>query len=541
MTKKQTRARVIKVYTEYINDPEKQIKEYKKLLKQAQEAADLYYIGFVFHMLAVAYNMLGSKDKMLINSVKSLAVFESTGDFEMIADAYITLGAAYYNQENYQLALSNYDKAYTIIKKHRMGGTSRLAVLNNLGAVYNLMGDYRSGIRCLSECLELSKKESPDESPELLVYYTNLAESCMHLGEYKKAETILKDAQALAEKVTVISYICDYRLKYAAANYNLGDIRQGNKNFDTAMKLAEGAPDTYSDIEIFRDLTRLLLKNGDRKRADKAVELLTEYGRNNSHTMVQLTVTGTLADYYREIGDTERAVEYYERLAKLYEARTRELKQVQLNIHKSLKDADASITRLRRQILESEERADKDHMTGLLNHAAMLRIGGEFIEAASKKKAKIGAVFIDIDCFKKCNDTYGHAKGDEIIKAVAKACLAQETDSVRFARYGGDEFLGLTCGLDDSAVADIARRICRTIRRAAIPNEGSPNGGIVTLSVGIVNVPVTHGTDSIIQIANYADKAVYYSKKAGKNCIHLLDHDRSDADGENDQFVRIEF
>ena len=42
MTKKQTRARVIKVYTEYINDPEKQIKEYKKLLKQAQESADLY-------------------------------------------------------------------------------------------------------------------------------------------------------------------------------------------------------------------------------------------------------------------------------------------------------------------------------------------------------------------------------------------------------------------------------------------------------------------------------------------------------------------
>ncbi|MBQ1832481.1 MAG: hypothetical protein II114_01765, partial [Treponema sp.] len=73
--------------------------------------------------------------------------------------------------------------------------------------------------------------------------------------------------------------------------------------------------------------------------------------------MVQLTVTGTLADYYKAVGDTERAVEYYERLAELYETRTRELKQVQLNIHKSLKDADASIARLRRQILESEERA----------------------------------------------------------------------------------------------------------------------------------------------------------------------------------------
>ena len=541
MTKKQTRARVIKVYTEYINDPEKQIKEYKKLLKQAQESADLYYIGFVFHMLAVAYNMLGSKDKMLINSVKSLAVFESTGDFEMIADAYITLGAAYYNQENYQLALANYDKAYSIIKKHRMGGTSRLAVLNNLAGVSNLMGDYRSGIRYLSECLKLSEKESPDRSPELLVYYTNLAESYMHLGEYQKAETILKDAQALSEKVTVISYICDYRLKYAAANYNLGDIKQGNKNFDTAMKLAEGAPDTYSDIEIFRDLTRLLLKNGDRERACKAVELLTEYGKNNSHTMVQLTVTGTLADYYRAVGDTERAVEYYERLAKLYETRTRELKQVQLNIHKSLKDADASISKLNKLILESEERADRDHMTGLLNHAAMLRIGDEFIETAAKKKEKIGAIFIDIDFFKKCNDTYGHAKGDEIIKEVARACQAEETDIIRFARYGGDEFLGVTCGLEDEAVADIARRICDKIRKADIPNKKNPNGKRVTLSVGIVNVAVTEKTDTIIQIANYADKAVYYSKKAGKNCIHFLEYGRTSVTGEDDPFVKIEF
>ncbi len=541
MTKKQTRARVIKVYTEYINDPEKQIKEYKKLLKQAQESADLYYIGFVFHMLAVAYNMLGSKDKMLINSVKSLAVFEGTGDFEMIADAYITLGAAYYNQENYQLALANYDKAYSIIKKHRMGGTSRLAVLNNLAGVSNLMGDYRSGIRYLSECLKLSEKESPDRSPELLVYYTNLAESYMHLGEYQKAETILKDAQALSEKVTVISYICDYRLKYAAANYNLGDIKQGNKNFDTAMKLAEGAPDTYSDIEIFRDLTRLLLKNGDRERACKAVELLTEYGKNNSHTMVQLTVTGTLADYYRAVGDTERAVEYYERLAKLYETRTRELKQVQLNIHKSLKDADASISKLNKLILESEERADRDHMTGLLNHAAMLRIGDEFIETAAKKKEKIGVIFIDIDFFKKCNDTYGHAKGDEIIKEVARACQAEETDIIRFARYGGDEFLGVTCGLEDEAVADIARRICDRIRKADIPNKKNPNGKRVTLSVGIVNVAVTEKTDTIIQIANYADKAVYYSKKAGKNCIHFLEYGRTSVTGEDDPFVKIEF
>ena len=204
MTKKQIRTLVIKVYTEYINDPKKQIREYKKLLKQARESADLYFVGFVFHMLAVAYNMLGDREKLFLNAVKSLAVFQKTGDQPMIADAYTTLGAAYSNQENYQLALSNYDKAYSIMKKHRIKGTSRLVVVNNLGAIYGLMGDYKSGIRFLSECLEMSKKESPDKSPELLIYSVNLAESYMRIDDPEKALSIFKETEALAERAEKI-------------------------------------------------------------------------------------------------------------------------------------------------------------------------------------------------------------------------------------------------------------------------------------------------------------------------------------------------
>ncbi len=541
MTKKQIRTLVIKVYTEYINDPKKQIREYKKLLKQAQESADLYFVGFVFHMLAVAYNMLGDREKLFLNAVKSLAIFQKTGDQPMIADAYTTLGAAYSNQENYQLALSNYDKAYSIIKKHKIKGTSRLVVVNNLGAIYDLMGDYKSGIRFLTECLEMSKKESPDKSPELLIYSVNLADSYMRIDDYENAIRIFKEAEGWAEKVSIKSYICDYRMKYAIANYKMKDKKQGNKNVDIALRLAAESPDSYTDVEVFRDVAHILLQNGDLKRAEQAIEVVTEYGKKNSHTMDKLLVSSTLADYYRYIGETERALEYYVQVEELYKTRTEELKQIQLSVHKSLKDADSEINKLSRMIEESEERANKDHMTKLLNHSAMLRIGGEFIETAAKKKEKIGAIFIDIDFFKKCNDTYGHAKGDEIIKEVARACLAEETEFVRFARYGGDEFLGITCGLQDGEVADIARSICRRIQKANIPNKKNPNGKIVTISVGIVNVAVTHGTDSILQIANYADKAVYYSKKAGKNCIHLLDHDRKDTDDENDLFVRIDF
>lgn len=541
MAKDKKRLAVMKIYTDNINDPAKQIKEYKKLLKKAQESADINFVGFLFHMLAVAYNMLGDREKLFLNAVKSLTLFKNTDDHDMIADAYITLGTAYFNQENYQLALANYDKAYEIIRKHRIKGKSRLVILNNLGAVYDMMEDYKSGIRFLSECLELSKKESPDKTPELLVYSVNLAESYMRLDEPEKAAAILKDAEVWAEQVTLKPYLFDFRIKYALANYRVRNIKLGNKNADMAFKLAEDAPDAYSDVEVFRDLIRILLEIGDRERLDKAAEIIMECSRNVSHTADKLMVCSALADYYRGIGDLEHAVEYYEQVEWLYRTRTRELKQVQLSIHKSLKDADSSINKLNRMITESEERANKDFMTKLLNHSAMLKIGEEFIENAARKKEKIGVIFIDIDFFKECNDTYGHAKGDEIIREVAHACQIEESVNIRFARYGGDEFLGLTYGLEDDAVIDIARRICNRVRSANIPNINNPNGRRVTISVGIVNVAVTEKTDTIIQIANYADKAVYYSKKAGKNCIHFLDYGRTNPEGEDDPFVRIDF
>ena len=84
-------------------------------------------------------------------------------------------------------------------------------------------------------------------------------------------------------------------------------------------------------------------------------------------------------------------------------------------------------------------------------------------------------------------------------------------------------------------------RICRRIRDLDIPNEKSPNGQRITLSAGVVNVAVTEQTDTIIEIANYADKALYHAKKAGKDAIYLLDRESRDAQDKDPAYVRIEF
>ncbi|MBR5942344.1 MAG: GGDEF domain-containing protein, partial [Clostridia bacterium] len=170
------------------------------------------------------------------------------------------------------------------------------------------------------------------------------------------------------------------------------------------------------------------------------------------------------------------------------------------------------------------------------------RVSSEFIESAAKKRQKVGVIFIDIDCFKECNDTYGHAKGDEIIRQVADVCRKRETKNVRFARYGGDEFFGITRGLTNGEVCDIARIICKDIRLADIPNEKNPNGGRLTLSAGVINVTITDKTDTILEIANYADKALYYAKNAGRNAIYELVHsDGGTNDTGSSAYIKIDF
>ena len=110
MTKKKTRELIHRTFYDNNGNPEKQLKEFNKLLKIAQESGDFYFAGLVFHMLAVVYNMLGDREKMFLNAVKSLALLKDSDDWNNIATAYVTLGAAYSRQENYQLAWSTTTK-----------------------------------------------------------------------------------------------------------------------------------------------------------------------------------------------------------------------------------------------------------------------------------------------------------------------------------------------------------------------------------------------------------------------------------------------
>ena len=541
MRNKETLKRVKDIVALYDSDKPKLIRELKRLAREGQKTGDASLVGIACHQLAVACSDIGDMEGCFSYSFKAVEFLKDTDEYESLARALITLGYCYGDQQNNQMELASYDRAYQIIRQHRIRGSARSLLLNNLSSCYHTLGDCKTAIRLLTECLEMTREMTPVDYSDLAMNHLNLAEYLTDDGEADKAREIFASMAEWIDKVEFTPLLCDYYLRYAIALYRLGDREAAERCVDTSFACVPEdlyLPALYDD---FRKIMHWLAELRDRARAERIFQLMTVYAEKGRSTFSQLIALRSIAEYHAVFGESARALECYTQLDELYDKRVTELTGIRLNVYKRMKDADAEIQRLKKSMEKNEMLMSIEPMTKLLNRSALLRVSSEFIETAAKKKQKVGAIFIDIDFFKEYNDTYGHTMGDEIIREVARACKAEETAFIRFARYGGDEFFGITRGLTDDEVADVARRICRRIRKADIPHEKNPCGHRLTLSGGVVNVVITENTDTIIEIANYADKAVYFAKNAGKDAIYLLDHGRTDGRDKNSDFVRIDY
>jgi two-component system chemotaxis family response regulator WspR len=158
-----------------------------------------------------------------------------------------------------------------------------------------------------------------------------------------------------------------------------------------------------------------------------------------------------------------------------------------------------------------------DGLTGLNNR----RYFEEFAEIqwklAIREKLWITILMIDVDDFKKYNDTYGHLAGDDVLRDVGstiKKCAERPTDLV--ARFGGEEFIVILPGSPTDGGLAIGDRVCRRVERLNISHSGSVAGPVVTVSVGSASAIPLRG-DSLLVLIKTADNALYEAKRAGKN------------------------
>lgn len=195
-------------------------------------------------------------------------------------------------------------------------------------------------------------------------------------------------------------------------------------------------------------------------------------------------------------------------------SRTRELQIANEAIRKANQD-------LAQAVDELENLARTDGLTQLTNHRTFHEQLATEIRRSERSKAPLTLLMIDVDHFKKYNDTHGHPAGDAVLKQVALILKDNLRTTDLVARYGGEEFAILLIDTPLSFAAKVAAKLRNTIRRTEFSGatESQPSGR-VTISVGMAGWPM-HGKNPTA-LMEAADKALYEAKHAGRDQVKMF-------------------
>lgn len=164
-----------------------------------------------------------------------------------------------------------------------------------------------------------------------------------------------------------------------------------------------------------------------------------------------------------------------------------------------------------------EELANKDDLTGLTNRRRFMLQASQEMERAGRYQRPVSVAMVDLDFFKRLNDTYGHATGDEVLRAFAQLLRDTLRTSDLSCRYGGEEFAFL---FPETPLAE-AEKLAERLRLACAEHTFSSTDGrplLVTLSLGLATAE-----DYQLEAAlSRADQALYAAKAAGRNRVSVL-------------------
>ena len=173
--------------------------------------------------------------------------------------------------------------------------------------------------------------------------------------------------------------------------------------------------------------------------------------------------------------------------------------------------------RLRENVHLSVEMAMTDQLTGLYNRRYMARHLETLLSGLGNSGKTLAFLIMDVDHFKRVNDSYGHDVGDEILSEFARRISANIRGQDLACRFGGEEFVVIMPETDPSVAYSVAERLRASVESAAFAISRAPGHLNITVSIGIAGTEGAH--DTAEALLRRADQALYRAKHTGRNRV----------------------
>lgn len=459
----------------YLNgEYEKTIDEAKDILRFAIEKEDMRLSMNSYLKLACCNYYLGNIETAFNNVLKYKLLCDEYGDDRDQYYLYFLSALIFGYEENYEEAKEALKQCIQISNKLEMYYEE--CVSYNLFSHYLVQEEhYRDAHEYAMKANELAKKQCPHHLLLQYEIHLNIAASYIGLGELFKAKTILNSAG-------LRQYIEKNTRERSHFLFIKAMLHQQLKEYDEALN------DLQECLEIFSRYNNQRMLKSVTKRIAEILELLGDY-KSSCH-----------------------AFKEYVRFAENLSATHLSSKIKDFNIQQSIKAI--------------ERRANIDCLTGVYNRYYLEVTCNHWLKEAKQFAESVCCMAIDIDSFKKINDTFGHLIGDEVIKAVAQSCLTitnADQERMLTARYGGDEFVILLKGYSHQDIKEKAKQLFHEI--TAIELNCLSNKFNVTVSMGIACSDSIPSAKNFTQLFKIADEALYMAKNQGKNQIVFLSNE----------------
>lgn len=307
---------------------------------------------------------------------------------------------------------------------------------------------------------------------------------------------------------------CCYAVWYEyLAGINLRLKLAMDKMLDQSIPMDDAAIDA-----LFHEYVSELRGDAQRLIGDNAQRILSDILRHAEEADHKAHEYGDQLEQSAQLLDTSGADALRSVVTNL-QSDTQQMRSAVVNLQDNLQNSRQEIEQLKRELEHARVEALTDPLTGTLNRRGFEMQFSRLLAERETAQAGISLIMLDIDHFKKINDTHGHLFGDKVIRGVAEVLKANVKGKDAIARLGGEEFGVLLPETSLSGARVLADKIRQMVEKGRIRRQdGKDEIGGITISLGVAELNPNEDTTAFL---NRADKALYISKENGRNRVSI--------------------